>query len=740
MATKHKFDLSGLKLKPPDQTELKPSNKPDKTSIEPDISDSEDESPQLSVPNQVTNQILTTANSNPISGVTPQKSMFRSVIVPLDSITKNPETNIPLILDYVSSAHTIVSLGYQLIRLYLITTYQRGGVLPVPNDDFCKAALSVICNPNLTPGEANLHRATLKDFYHAENFGQFIPKGLKFKSVRLSTVLVKLAEEIATAIKNNITVHFRARLKQMAIHLIKADDRFAKLSKGQIRRGAAIIIAGLWEKDASAVKPHLKVIYDELLTNYIPVQDYAEGVLGYDVEANWMRYLPLTLKMSDYLERHKLKQFQAISLRTSNVPCHIPIDGNTLINLFDCNVAMDCTKQYLKDNYKNPKVEYDLWGNYFHIDRQVFNPKDGYEFCHSISTDGVSCSLTFIRTDQKHLYQNLWQPGKASTKKEYANLTKAYKLHVEGKTNQLNKTIDKFTDAEKQQLMKKCESDAGVDPGVGVIIQVADEQNRQVKYTKRQRYQECYFTKNQKTKQKMRTKAGIIELERPLNDCNSSSVNPEVFKKFISTKNTVTVAVRNHYAKIAYRNMNLRSHIHTIKSEDRLIKQLIDVFGLGCLLFYGNWSRNSNMKMGASVPGMRMKKLIAKYFGVASTHEAYTSCICYVNGVPVENKVITTPANKARSIHRCLICNECHSLRKQSEIRPSEIRRYMNRDINGARNILTIGRSELRNQGRPQAFQRESLQRDHGEDPFGEDPRDVPQPNTTPVILESKVV
>ena len=144
MATKHKFDLSGLKLKPPDQTELKPSNKPDKTSIEPDISDSEDESPQLSVPNQVTNQILTTANSNPISGVTPQKSMFRSVIVPLDSITKNPETNIPLILDYVSSAHTIVSLGYQLIRLYLITTYQRGGVLPEPNDAFCKAALGSV--------------------------------------------------------------------------------------------------------------------------------------------------------------------------------------------------------------------------------------------------------------------------------------------------------------------------------------------------------------------------------------------------------------------------------------------------------------------------------------------------------------------------------------------------------------------------------------------------------------------
>jgi hypothetical protein len=401
---------------------------------------------------------------------------------------------------------------------------------------------------------------------------------------------------------------------------------------------------------------------------------------------------------------------------------------------------MDCTKTELLEKYKNPKVEYDLWSKYFHIDRRVFNPKDGYEFFHSISTDGVSCSLTFIRTNQKHLYQNLWESGEANTNQERKNLTKAYKLYVEGETNQLNKTIDKFTDAEKQRLLEHSKSDAGVDPGVGVIIQVADDQNRQVKYTKRQRYQECYFTQNQQIKQKMRTDAGIIELERPLNNCNSSSVNPEVFKKFISTKNTVTVAVRNHYARIAYRNMNLRSHIHTIKSENRLIKRLIDVFGQNCLLFYGNWSRNSNMKMGASVPGMRMKKLIAKYFSMASTHEAYTSCICYVNRVPVENKVITTTANKARSIHRCLICNECHSLRKQSEIRPSEIRRYMNRDINGARNILTIGRSELRNQGRPQAFQRESLQRDHDEDPFGEDPRDVPQPNHSPVILESKVV
>jgi hypothetical protein len=233
----------------------------------------------------------------------------------------------------------------------------------------------------------------------------------------------------------------------------------------------------------------------------------------------------------------------------------------------------------------------------------------------------------------------------------------------------------------------------------------------------------------------MRVDAGIIELERPLNERNSMSVNPDEFKRFIQTKNKVTVNVRNHYARLAYRNMDLRSHIHTIKSEDRLITKLMDTFGQDCILFYGNWSRNSNMKMGASVPGIGIKKLLAKYFYLASTHEAYTSCTCYINQVPVENKVITTKDNKAKAIHRCLVCNECCSLRKQCKIR-----RYMNRDINGARNILTIGKSELANQGRPQAFVRGMTQKDQGEDPFEEEPRVVPKIVINPIKRVIKVI
>jgi hypothetical protein len=213
------------------------------------------------------------------------------------------------------------------------------------------------------------------------------------------------------------------------------------------------------------------------------------------------------------------------------------------------------------------------------------------------------------------------------------------------------------------------------------------------------------------------------------------TLDPATFRQFIRTKNEITAATQVHYAKIAYRNMRLRSHIHIRKSEDRLIRTISKVFGQNCLIFYGNWSRNPNMKFGPPIPGMGLKRLLAKYFYLASVDEYNSSCICYVNQARLENKTIIVD-KKAKKIHRCLVCNECCDSEKSCKIQ-----RFINRDINGARNILAIGSSELANHGRPQAYTRTNLQKDHGEDPFGEAFRAIPNiPPNPPVKRVIKVV
>ena len=70
--------------------------------------------------------------------------------------------------------------------------------------------------------------------------------------------------------------------------------------------------------------------------------------------------------------------------------------------------------------------------------------------------------------------------------------------------------------------------------------------------------------------------------------------------------------------------------------------------------------------------------------------------------------------------HRCLICKECFSLpngKKGS--------RYINRDIMGALNISRLGKCDLYQQERPEAYQRRQATKGN-EDPFGSLSKTVP--------------
>lgn len=655
------------------------------------------------------------------------EQQFRSIKLPLKSLLKKPDKNLPILLKYVSDVNTLVTYGYQFIRLYMLKCFDADEQLPKITDKFCEYALSVISFPD-KKRKPDTQQAIFKEFYHSD-FKTLIP-AKSFDPHGLSSINQELSKEMETCLKNNISVHFVARLKSTICMLIQKREEFKDLSKGQTRRGAAMIINALWDKDPSELKPALIDIYDFCLKEFIPKEPFEKG-LQYDVEVHPERYFLPTFKMNKFREQDKRKLFQPMSLRKSVVPRNIPIDTKTLIYLFDFSETTNHNVEYLLKNYvKDETIKPILWGFLFKMDKKAFKNRGRYSFFHAIHTDGIGCSLKFINNEYKvgHTVRYKSSENKTDTEKEAFKRfnNKGLKKQEKKKQEKIDKhLITDMTDEEKKSLLST--NLVGCDPGMANLVQMTDEHGNHLKYTRRQRYQETYISQNRKIKQKMRNEDGIQQLEAPLNDCNSKTMNIENFKAYISLKNQISQTTKKHYEQLSYRRMNLRHFIHVKKSESRLIGNIKEHFGEDCTILYGNWSRTTHMKYNAPVPGKGLKKLIAKNFTIVTIDEFKSSSVCFYDHKSIDNRKIA-----GKSLHRCLVCDECCSLKNGSKIR-----RFMNRDILGSLNIRMLGKCDLNNEERPLAYKRNAGRKGESkEDPFDKCSRVLPKKITiiTPVV------
>lgn len=89
-------------------------------------------------------------------------------------------------------------------------------------------------------------------------------------------------------------------------------------------------------------------------------------------------------------ENSYTKLYCVFPSRESLIPGYVQIDTTTLINHFIC-----------KDSHKLRGYVNDAksqWKKYFNLSDSCFKMKN-YEFNHSIFTDGIGCSISFIRKD-----------------------------------------------------------------------------------------------------------------------------------------------------------------------------------------------------------------------------------------------------------------------------------------------------------------------------------------------------
>ena len=216
----------------------------------------------------------------------------------------------------------------------------------------------------------------------------------------MTQILDYLATTVLTSVENNIIQHFSDYINKTVDVLCQkneiADIKDKKEREKQYRKLARY---KNWIKTRNRAKlpKILKDHYDVMMINrpFMKNKEGGDTCLKYDLKCRPQDYLPLMMDMmalieSKNTENNYTKLYCVFPSRESLIPGYVQIDTTTLINHFICK---DSRK--LKGCVNDAKSQ---WKKYFNLSDSCFKMKH-YKFNHSIHTDGIGCSISFIRED-----------------------------------------------------------------------------------------------------------------------------------------------------------------------------------------------------------------------------------------------------------------------------------------------------------------------------------------------------
>ena len=140
------------------------------------------------------------------------------------------------------------------------------------------------------------------------------------------------------------------------------------------------------------------------------------------------------------------------------------------------------------------------------------------------------------------------------------------------------------------------------------------------------------------------------------------------FMNYCLIKTEVNRVLFEHYTKYIFRKLKLNIYINTQKSESKIIKNFKKKFGRPkeCLLVFGDWSKEDNMKGKEPIISKKIKKIFKQQkYDVYMIDEYRTSKLC----------------------HKC--CGECEGFLRRDSHKP----KHKNKET-GERKIIEVGALE----------------------------------------------
>ena len=239
------------------------------------------------------------------------------------------------------------------------------------------------------------------------------------------------------------------------------------------------------------------------------------------------------LYMNSVLEEQERKLFQPIPLRTDIIPKYITFDTACLVSLFCPDKDKEGKKSKKGELLKNIKEnQLDIWSSFIDLNNKIFRNKH-YQFSYQLQTDGVGCSLLFIRKD---LAENKKWGSKIQVveEKEYP---------------QLESLDDQIIEELKPRKIIGC------DPGKRSLVYMVDEEGNRLQYTAPQKRIESKAKRNSYVLGIEKRRSGIIEKETVLSSHNGKTSNLEKFKSYLVEKTRLNNETKEFYQREVWRKM-----------------------------------------------------------------------------------------------------------------------------------------------------------------------------------------
>jgi hypothetical protein len=339
----------------------------------------------------------------------------------LDQVIANKHIK-PVIKDLVHRTNKLVTHAYQFIKLYCMHCLRNRIDLPYINRDYISDVFKVISIRSDNRGNSIIDKKEdrmeeLTDFYK-KCYSKTIYSNEKISYDKLSYILQYEAIDMITNINNNIQMNFIQHLYRYVNIRLNIKKRLAEITlnnPGIENKDVRKTLRKELREEANKVKYDIislkkkltsDVAYHEFILEWreilFPGVDKFNRNIHYDIKVNPQKYLFGMFHIAMHIElingqlppetmKHRL--FNVLPLRKNIVAKNICIDTPALI----MNFTKERKAWYL-ENYKKLDLYNELWLKFFKIDNRIFR-KNKYKFSNMIRTDGVSCCILFVKTD-----------------------------------------------------------------------------------------------------------------------------------------------------------------------------------------------------------------------------------------------------------------------------------------------------------------------------------------------------
>lgn len=611
---------------------------------------------------------------------------FKAVKVPLKSVLKDPDINLPKLTDATVRTHKITIYVLQFLKLYLLSYYGKHKTLPTIDKTLVNSCIKMVCKESGTgrpPSEKveKLKKQLTK--VYKEHFEKFKVEDIEY--THLNTVLDYLTIDILTMYENNVKNHFVDYVERYVNVVWRKNfliGKIRKLKKTKKERERAIThfcsqLRAIKNDLLSTETLKSKSFYHQWITEkkklILPNRTKLEkNSVYYDLHCHPMEYLKGILFMMKEVENLGATVRNVFPLRSDIVPKHIRIDTTTLVHLMMTKKQGNKSEYLFKGDLKRKEDE--IWKFFFRTELRCFN-KPKYQFHHMIETDGVSCTVLLLRSDM--VGKRIKSP-KLPGKEEYIDDIKDFKPLKDKKV-------------------------IGIDPGLNSLIYAVNDDSKnanQFNYSQAQRVKETKSKKYQmiieELKQYKIGKKDIVHYESKISKYNQKTLNLKEFKKYLKTKNKMNSILFDFYEKEIFRKLKLNGYINRMKSEQKMMNKFEELMGKSSetVVCIGDYEQKHHMKFKEPTKGKGFRTTLRKFgYKVYLVDEYRTSCKCSKCKGGDCSKFLWRDRNGSqRLVHTLLRCkNGCG---------------VWNRDNNGATNICRLGKEIIKGVGRPSYLSR----------------------------------